>query len=289
MTAHPAVDAVVREIAERTAARDVAGTARLRLRVAYLLRDAGRWEDATEAAEAAVRALDRAGLGETAMTARHLLLELYGRVPGQQQETIALLDEMLASPYLREPRPPRAAVLERAATTSGRRDPVAMLLEAADIHRAAGDRGAEARAVLDALGRVGQPPADWPALVSRVDGLIDAGLVEERSLRSVQAELCRLEGYGGRLEQALERARRHPGDHGELRIREAFLLLGLGRHAEAEALARPWATDEADDLFWEACVIVVGSLRARGREDDAVAFLGAHGLTLADMHDVHLD
>lgn len=291
IAAHPdkaAVDALVRQIAERTAARDVAGAARLRLRVAHLLRNAARWEDATESAEEAVRSLDRAALPEAAMEARHLLLELYGRTPGHHRETAALLEEMLTAPQMREPGPARAALLERAATI-GRRNAVPMLLEAADIHRAAGDPVAESRAVLDALSRITTPPDDWAALVSRVDGLIGAGLVEERALPSVQAELCRLESHGGRREEALARARRHPGDHAELRIREAFLLLELGRHAEAEEVARPWSADEEGGMFWEACVIVVRSLQARDRRDEAVAFLAAHDMDLDDMDDVYVD
>ncbi|MBO3742443.1 hypothetical protein [Actinoplanes flavus] len=287
MTGAEDPDTLVREIAARRTARDPAGAARLRLRLASALRDARRWGDAVESAERARRELDRAGLTAEAAVARYLLVELYGEERGHQEEIHALLDELLAVDPLPESLPPRAALLERAARhgRTGRR--IELLTEAADRYRAAGDGAAESRVVQEIL-RVATVPADPAALVSRMDGLIAAGLVDERSLPSIQAELCRLEGET-RPEAALERARRHPGDHAGLRIREAFLLLRLGRHAEAEETARRWATGEDGLWFWEACVIVTRSLRERGRPADAVAFLARHGLQPSDLDDVYLD
>lgn len=162
-----------------------------------------------------------------------------------------------------------------------------MLLEAADLHRDAGDKGAEARVLLGALGR-GLSPGSWP-LVSRLDELIEAGLVPESSLPAVQAELCRLEADSGQPRAALDRARRHPGDHAVLRLREAWVLLLLDRHADAEELARPWASDADGLYFWEACLIVVRSLQARDRQAGAEAFLAGHDLNLDDMDDVYFD
>ncbi|BEL12479.1 hypothetical protein Q0Z83_106700 [Actinoplanes sichuanensis] len=279
------VDALIRAIADRTAARDHAGAARLRLEVARRLHAGRQWDDATESAEEAVRSLDRVGLTAEAMAARWLLVELHQRGHRHREEVRALLEELLAAPHRPEPVPSRAVLLERLADDPGPgRDRVGLLLEAADLHREAGDTAAETRLVLNALSWVTEVPADAAALVSRVDALVG-----EEVPPSVRAELCRLEGGLGLREQALERARRDPGDDGALRTREAFLLLELGRAAEAEVMARPWADDDDGEWFWEACVIVVRSLQARGREADALAFLAGHDLDLSDMEDVYLD
>ncbi|MBB4744127.1 hypothetical protein BJY16_007586 [Actinoplanes octamycinicus] len=63
----------------------------------------------------------------------------------------------------------------------------------------------------------------------------------------------------------------------------------LGRHADAEELAQPWAADPDGLDFWEACLIVVRSLQARDRHTDAEAFLAGHDLSLRDMDDVYFD
>ncbi|GIE89692.1 hypothetical protein [Actinoplanes regularis] len=282
-----AVDALVRAIAERTAARDAAGAARLRLKVALRLSDAGHWGDAIESAEQARRDLTRAGLADDAMTARYLLAGLYSHVAGHRQEIRDLLDELLSAPSLPPALPSRAALLERAAEINSQEHGAAMLLEAADLYRDAGDKDAETRVLLGVLSR-GLPPGSWP-LVSRLDELIKAGLVPERSLPAVQAELCRLEAESGQPRASLDRARRHPGDHAVLRLREAWALLMLGRHADAEELAEPWAADANGLYFWEACLIVVRSLQARDRQADAEAFLAGHDLNLHDMDDVYFD
>ncbi|MEU4157134.1 hypothetical protein [Actinoplanes sp. NPDC026670] len=279
------VDALVRAIAERTAARDHAGAARLRLEVARRLRAGQQWEDATESAEEALRSLDRAGLADESLAARWLLVELYQRGHGHRPEIRALLEELLAAPHRPEPVPSRAVLLEKLARDPGDvHDRVGLLLEAADLYRESGDTAAETRLLLDAVSWVTDVPDNAAELVSRVDALVG-----EEVPPSLRAELCRLEAGIGRREQALERARRDPADDGALRIREAFLLLELGREAEAEAMARPWADDEDDDWFWEACVIVVRSLQARDRAADALEFLAGHGLDLDDLEDVHLD
>ncbi|GAA4609929.1 hypothetical protein BJY16_007585 [Actinoplanes octamycinicus] len=209
-----AVDALVRAIAERTAARDAAGAARLRLEVAVRLRDAGRWGDAMVSAEQARRDLTRVGLADDAMTARYLLTELYSHVAEHRQEMRDLLDELLSAPSLPPALPSRAALLEKAADINSQERGVAMLLEAADLYREVGDQGAEARVLLGVLSR-GLPPRSWP-LVSRLDELIEAGLVPENSLPAVQAELCRLEAGSGQPQAALDRAGRYPGDYAAL-------------------------------------------------------------------------
>ncbi|MFC4064840.1 hypothetical protein [Actinoplanes subglobosus] len=279
-----AADALVRAIAARTAARDPAGAARLRLDLARLLRDTGRWDDATESAERARRDLDRAGLTDDATAARWLLIELYEHRRDHQAEIGALFGALLAAPRLPASVPSRAVLLEQSVRYPGHRDPAVPLLEAADLHRDAGDTAAETRVTLEALSRATGTPPQAAELVSRVDTLLG-----EDVSPSLRAELCRLEGLLGRREQALARARRDPVGHGDLRTREGFLLLELGRYAEAEAVARPWAGREDDEWFWEAGLIVVRSLRARDREADAVAFLAGHGLELTDLDDVLLD
>ena len=210
------VDRLVATIAELTAAGDIAGAARARLEVAYTLRNAGQWGDAMETAEEAQRSLDLAGLTDEAMIARHLLVELYSRSWQQRRTAYTMLDELLAAPSLPAALPSRAELLEQAAGLAAGPRAVEHLMAAADLHRTAGAGEAETRCLRDALRRATEPPPNWAELVARLDG---DDLVE------VQELLCRLEGLAGRPEAAVERARRYPGDHPQMRLREAHLLL----------------------------------------------------------------
>jgi hypothetical protein len=95
--------------------------------------------------------------------------------------------------------------------------------------------------------------------------------------------VCLVEDLAGRPEAALARARRHPGDHPQLRLREARLLLRLDRHAEAEACARPLAAD--GDVQWPAVGVLVRSLLGQGRQPEAEKLLAEYEMDLEDLDD----
>jgi hypothetical protein len=103
------------KVAAHTKAGDEKGAALARLDVAYALRDVHRLDDAAEAAEEAVRALDRAGLSEQATLARHLLWDVYRAMPGHRRQARTVLEELLALDVLPEGLPCRASLLEQAA------------------------------------------------------------------------------------------------------------------------------------------------------------------------------
>jgi hypothetical protein len=102
-------------VAVHTKAGDEKGAALARLDVAYALRDAQRLDDAAEAAEEAVRALDRAGPSERAALARHLLWDVYRAMRGYRTQARTILEELLALDVLPEGLPSRASLLEQAA------------------------------------------------------------------------------------------------------------------------------------------------------------------------------
>jgi tetratricopeptide (TPR) repeat protein len=281
--ARAAVDELVARIAGLTAAGDLAAAARARLEVAFALRNAGQWGDAVETAEEAQRSLDLAGLTDEAMTARHLLVELHGRAWKQRPTAYAIMEELLAAPRLPDALPPRAELLEQAAGLVSGQPAVEHLLAAAELHREAGTGPAEARILGDVLRRTTEPPPNWSALVSRVDELAAAGILTGNDLLIAQERLCRVEALVGRHEAAVERARRHPGAHPPLRLREAGLLLHLSRFAEAEQCARPLITEE--DVQWSALMIVGRSLLAQGRKPEAEAFLADHDMDLGDLEE----
>jgi hypothetical protein len=282
-SAHTETAANIGRIAELTAAGDTAGAARVRLQVAYALRNAGQWNDAVEVAEEAQRSLDVAGLADQAIEARHLLVELYGRDWRQRRTALSLLEEILAAPSLPGTVPPRAELLEQAATLTYGPKAASHLRAAADLHRAAGDGAREADALIKAMTRTGQPPADWAELVARVDERIAAGDVPPDRILDAQARLCTAEAAAGRFEDALRRAQRHAGDHPVLRQREAALLLQLGRAAEAEERARPLVNDA--QVSWQARQTMAKSLLAQGRKEDADAFLADNGMDQDDLDD----
>ncbi|GLW31049.1 hypothetical protein [Actinoplanes regularis] len=281
IAAKAAVGDLVGEVAARTAAGDAAGAARLRLEVAYALRNAGQWDDATETAEEAQRSLALAGLTAESSVARFLLVELYGRSWQQRDTAYAMITDLLAEPDLPAGLPSRAGLLERAAalTHDGPRA-FEHLLAAAALHRDAGDAAGEARALLGSLRRVQQVPQDWARLVARLDELIAAGALRDGELVDAQHRLCWLETRAGRPEAALERARAW-GDQPRLRLIEAGLLQRLDRHVEAEEVARRLATEpETRD---SAALLVARSLLARDRRPEAEAWLAGFGLELDDL------
>ncbi|GAA2595181.1 hypothetical protein GCM10010435_87760 [Winogradskya consettensis] len=178
----PALAAQVEHVAALTAAGDLAGAARERLQVAYALRNADQWRDATEAAEEAVRSLDRAGLADDAVRGRYLLWELYQRSRGRRQAE-AVLDAIGEAAHVPDDLPAYATLLEQAGDTQHREPAAQRFLAAADRHRTTRLAAAQATAPAD------QASTAADRLVAGGGVTVADRLVSERELSAAADEL----------------------------------------------------------------------------------------------------
>ncbi|GAA2509597.1 hypothetical protein [Winogradskya humida] len=208
---HDALAAQVEQVAALTAAGDLAGAARGRLQVAYALRNADQWRDATEAAEEAVRSLDRAGLADDAVRGRYLLWELYQRSRGRRQAE-AVLDAIGEAAHVPDDLPAYATLLEQAGDTQHREPAAQRFLAAADRHRTTRLAAAQATTAADQAVTVTDHLAADQA--STAAGRLAAGegitvadhLVSERELGAAADELRTL-GKAARCLSPSEEAR----------------------------------------------------------------------------------
>ncbi|MFI2713835.1 hypothetical protein ACH495_27315 [Micromonospora sp. NPDC018662] len=299
--ADPALAALVERVAALTAAGDPAGAARARLDVAHTLRNSGRWEDAIEAAEEAVRSLDRAGLHDDAVRCRYLLWELYRRTYHHRDAARAVLEELSQVENLPEEVPPLEVILEDAAASLHGADALTHLITAADRHRANGTSDAELRVLRKALALLARrPPGDlaWTVL-GRVDAL---GAAEEHpsaeQAGAVQVAGARLLATAGRLDEALTRldAAVTWFDTDELtderraaRLHRARLRLRTDDPALAEAEAREVLTEDPDEHGWTAALVLARALRAQGRTEEAAEVLAEHDMDENDLDDEDFD
>lgn len=290
------VEAKVRELVGRvgdlTVAGDIAGAARGRLEVAYALRDADRWNDAAEAAEEAVLALDRAGLPADTARARHLLWDLYRRSYEHHDDALAVLDALVAEPLLPPDLPSVEALLEDAADLLYGDEAAARLAMAAERHRAAGRAGDELRALRKLL-EAGGEDSTAPAL-ARAEELLAAdpslpaaerGRVGLHAAR-VALDEDRADDGLARVEAAVAvlEAADLPEEWVEALLVRAELLLLAGRAADAEEQARALHASDDDSVGWRAGFVVVRALREQGRTEESDAFMAAH-----DIEDWELD
>lgn len=296
-TTDPRLGALVERVATLTAAGDPAGAARARLDVAYTLRNAGRWEDAVEAAEEAVRSLDRAGLHDDAVRCRYLLWELYRRAYHHRSAARAQLRELSQLETLPDGVPPLEAILEDAAESTYGEEAVTHLLAAAARHRANGSADGELRVLGKALTLLArQPPHDpaW-AVLHRIDVLtaIAEPLDAARS-GDVHAAAARLLAAADRLDDALARLdaavaafgpEELAGERRAARLQRARLRLRTGDPVSAEAEAREVLAEDADEHGWSAGIIVARALRAQGRSDEATDVMARYHIDADDLDD----
>ncbi|MET8528139.1 hypothetical protein [Micromonospora sp. NPDC005172] len=294
-TTDPALAALVERVAARTAAGDAAGAARARLDVAHTLRNAGRQEDAIEAAEEAVRSLDRAGLRDEALRCRHLLWELYRRAYHHRDAARVVLAELIRAGNLPDGLPPLETILEDAADLLHGTEGFTHLVTAADRHRANGDADAELRVLRKALGRLAnQPPDDvaW-AVLARVDALGEEARPASAELSGRdQVTAAQLLNRAGRTAEALDRLDRAVSlfggdeladDRRSARLYRARLRLRLGEPARAEAEAREVLAEDPDEYGYDATALLSLALRAQGRADEAEKALAAQDMDEDDL------
>ncbi|MFC0027931.1 tetratricopeptide repeat protein [Micromonospora chaiyaphumensis] len=284
----PKLAALVERVAALTGAGDTAGAARARLDVAHALRNAGRWEDAVEAAEEAVRSLDRAGLRDDAIRCRYLLWELYRRAYHHKDSAQALLAQLSEMEHLPEGVPPLEVILEDAAGSTPGEQAVTHLLAAADRHRANGTAEAELRVSSRALVLLARrPPSEqaWTVL-KRIDTLSSvAKQPPAEQAGNVQAAAARLLAAADRVDEALARldmavALFSPDELADerraARLHRATLRLRAGDPVAAESEAREVLAEDPDEYGWSAGALLARALRAQGRPDEAAEVLAAH-------------
>ncbi|SBT40914.1 tetratricopeptide repeat protein [Micromonospora auratinigra] len=294
-TADPKLTALVERVAELTAAGDTAGAARARLDVAHALRDAGRPEDAAEAAEEALRSLDRAGLTADAVRCRYLLWQLYRRAYLHRDSARALLTELVGLAQLPEGVPPVAAILEEAAESTYGAEALSHLLAAADRHRADGAVEAELRVLSKALVQLApRPPSEqaWTVL-GRIDALTDvAPPLPAQLAGKVQVAAARLLAAADRVDEALARldlavtllgTDQLADERRAARLARARLRLRAGDPAAAEAEARSVLAEDPDEHGWSAGLLLARALRAQGRSDEATEVLTAQDIDPDDL------
>ena len=281
------VAAAVAELGRLTAAGDVEGSARAHLAAAAAMAAADRYDDALEAAEEAVRALDRCELAAEAGRCRLLLFRLYRRNGRAHDAARGFADDLLAQDTL-EPADRRALLEESAYLERG---PVcgARLLEAADLARADSQRSEELRLLLMALPFAA--PGTVPAALDRAETLAAAVGPGPQSARldviaarhlcdtgRADEGLARIErGYAGLLSAGMA------GEADRARMEWATLARRAGRPAAAEAVARIGLADERSDDPWSYAAVLAAALLDQGRRDDAEAIMDEYGIDEGEL------
>jgi tetratricopeptide (TPR) repeat protein len=292
----PRIAELVERVAELTATGDPAGAAKARLDVAYALRNADRWSDAAEAAEEAVRSLDRAGLTEDTVRCRYLLFELYQRSREHRSQALAAVDAIGVAAAIPDDLPPYEALLEQAAGLTHGAEKAKRLLAAGERYRAAGRVADEFRTLTRALATPGSHGPDdayreafaRAELLARTQAGLPAG--ERGHFHLIAADVAEA---GDRIDEALQQIEgaiscfeRADLTREWLRthMRRAQLLLMAGRAAEAETQARELFGSEIPDVTWAAGLVAVKALQDQGLNDEARALMDELGLEDSDLN-----
>ncbi len=301
---HEAIRELIEQVARQTAAGDQAAAARTQAVVATAFHEAGQRPEALEAAEQAVRALDRAGLPEDAAACRYLLAQLY-REDGQARPARAALQELVdlgvAPPGI--PGVPTAPELYRElAQTYGYSQEAGLHhLTAARAFGAEGQSHAQLESLRHAVGVLTafDTPAALDAL-AEADAVIgalaatevDPGLASAiADLQTAAAELLREED---RLEEARDRllAARpvlelsgSTEDMGELLTLLSNLQRELGDLPAAEAAARAALAllDDPEEEAWDEAIALIRVLQALHCDAEAAEAMDLYGIDEDDL------
>jgi hypothetical protein len=276
--------ALQERIVERTQAGDLEGAALARLAAAEAMRNGPNKEDAYAAAEEALLAVERLGLGDDVWRAKHLLWDLYRGDHRHREAALALLDELLEASVLPQGLPPKASLAEEGAKTIWGEGRAARFLAAAELYKERGDSPGELRTLEQAIAASHfASDSDAHALIERADRLAH-GVGERASLDMTVAFVWnRL----GREADALARAEAAQqgfaatDSAAEYEAATTFLcnlLLRMGRATEAERQARSLiaATEAQNPRRYYA--LLAQALRAQGREPEAEAIIAEHEL-----------
>jgi tetratricopeptide (TPR) repeat protein len=308
---------LVERVAAATAAGDLATAARTRVAVAEALLEVKRPQEAQEAAEEAVRELDRLGMTEDAGRCRLLLAHAYAGT-GHQGEAARHLRSLLddgpsgsgtatgAGTGTRSGEipglPPRPELEDLLGSWLGYGPEASRRHAAAARGFAAAGRTEERLAALRrALSCHPDPAAVDPLLADAEAALADPGSAaapaEDRAgLRMACARTLYVEGRTEEAARQLEAARAlltaPAGSRGTARLLgEALaglasirLLLDAPDAAEEAARAALEALEGAvddpwDETAWHAAVVLVRILRARGATEEAERLMTAHEVT----------
>ncbi|WP_255435877.1 hypothetical protein [Salinispora sp. H7-4] len=284
---------LLERVAAQTAAGDSAAAATTRLQVAFALRDAALWEDAAEAAEEAVRCLDREKLIDDASRGRYLLWQLYAKSWQHRDDAKSILDELLGLPAPPDQVPPAELLLEEAADVFRNAESAQFLLKAADLHRRHGDCVGEHRALRKALPWMlaEYHEAIAPRVLERFDALTkQQSMPETAESLGIEVFAARILAAAGKLTEALSRLdfaiagfrRLSLEDQEQLAaLWRARVLLRAGRAAGAERIAREVLAIQPDD--WTAAVLVASALRQQGQTAAAEQFIQDHNLDECDL------
>ncbi|MFF4213680.1 hypothetical protein ACFYZE_30895 [Streptomyces sp. NPDC001796] len=300
------VRGLIEQVAASTAAGDAEGAARARLAAAEVLLETERPAEAVEAAEEAIRELERLGMAEDA-TRCHVLLARAYEQDGHRGEAVRRLRELLEKQHGEAPGAPDRPELEATLGEWLRNGPEASrwYFSAARGFAASGHPAERLSALRQALLR---NPA--PAAVAELLAEAESALAEPHTPVEPRAGLlhacARMLHRDGRLTEAathLSTARGLLTGPSAARSTETAELLGeiltalavvrlrLGATGAAEEAARAaldLLTDPDDpwnDARWNAVVVLVRSLRARGARTEAEQMMADHGLDEEDLEE----
>lgn len=261
---------------------------------AFNVGNADRTADAIEAAEEAVRSLDRAGLAADATRCRYLLWKLYRRSYEHRRDALAVLDDLGSATAVPAGLPPLEVLLEEAAELHHDAEAAGPLLATAGRHR--GRPAGELRTLQKALSACAGSTVDdrLRAAIARADELIAAhGDLPVAEVARLDLAVTRLQGSGGvdRAARAVAGLRRAGLDEEWARAAtvHARLLLGAGRAAEAEQQSREVLAAVGEDASWSAALVTAKALLAQDRAGDAAAFMAGHGIDEDDLDDDDYD
>ncbi|MDH6575385.1 tetratricopeptide repeat protein [Kitasatospora sp. MAP5-34] len=297
-----AIRQLVERVAQQTAAGQPAEAARTQALVAAAYRDAGQLPEALNAAEQAVRALDRAGLPEDTAACRYLLAQLYLEYH-RTDHARAALQELLdrAGPAPGVPSAPELHT--EIALTYGHHPSAAAAehhLAAARGFGAAGRTHAQLESFRYAI--EGMAAFDVPAALgalaeadTAIESLTEAeapGVATKiAELQIAAAELLRedqrLPDSRERLLAARPALERYGDaeDLGELLTALSTTELELGDPAAAEtaALAAIALLDDPVDEAWYEAIALIRALRALGRDAEAAEAMELYSIDEDDL------
>ncbi|MEU1593321.1 hypothetical protein ABZ468_10755 [Streptomyces sp. NPDC005708] len=307
------VRGLIEKVAASTAAGDAEGAARARLAAAEALLEAERPAEAVEAAEEAIRELERLGMTGDATRCQVLLARAYEQ-DGHRAEAVRRLRELLEKQHGDLPGSPDRPEWEATLGEWLRYGPEASRWYASAAQGfAASGRTAERLSALRRALLCNPAPASVAELLAEAESALAEPGTPVESRAGLLHACARMLHHDGRLTEAathlatardlLAGASAAPSAQsaqsaetaetaellGEILTALAGVRLRLGAPDAAEEAARAALdlTTDPDDPWnearWNAVVVLVRSLRARGARTEAEQLMADHGLDEEDL------